>query len=162
MRNEIRCVVELREAADGSPSPGRLFGTLLTYGERAADRAEMFAPASPIRPANGIVLRRQHVREAPIARVIPELRGNAIVIDALLLNTAAGRDAAAEIRAGLFRGLSVDFNAQRERRAGGVRRIEAGTLVGAGLVDTPSYAGSRVEVRGQRGGWGEGRRRLWL
>ena len=160
MRNEIRCAVELREAADGSP--GRLFGTLLTYGERAVDRAEMFAPGSLIWPANGIVLRRQHVREAPIARVIPELRGAALVIDAPLPDTAAGRDAAAEIRAGLFRGLSVEFNAQRERRAGGVRRIEAGLLVGAGLVDTPSYAGSRVEVRNQWRGWSEDRRRFWL
>ena len=162
MRDEIRCAVELREGADGSP--GRLFGTLLTYGERAADRAELFAEGSLSWPADGVVLRRQHVREAPIARVIPEQRGAALVIDTPLPDTAAGRDAAAEIRAGLFGGLSVEFNAHRERRVGGVRRIEAGALVGAGLVDTPSYAGSRVEVRGGWRGrdWTAGRRRLWL
>ena len=41
MRTEIRCKVELRED-DTLASPGRLTGTLLTYGERASDRPELF------------------------------------------------------------------------------------------------------------------------
>ena len=41
MRTEIRCKVELREDATLA-SPGRLTGTLLTYGERASDRPEVF------------------------------------------------------------------------------------------------------------------------
>ena len=85
------------------------------------------------------------------------MHGAALVIDTALPDTVAGRDAAAEIRDGLFRGLSVEFRAERERMAGGVRRIERGQLVGAGLVDTPSYRGSRVEIRGRKG-----RRRVWL
>ena len=157
MENEIRCSVEIREDAERG-GPGRLFGTLLTYGERAADRPELFADGALSWPADGVVLRRQHVRAAPIMRVIPELCGAALVIDTALPDTNAGRDAAAEIRDGLFRGLSVEFRAERQRHAGGVRRIERGRLVGAGLVDTPSYAGSRVEVRKRR----NGRRRVWL
>ena len=158
MTNEIRCSVEIREDAERG-GPGRLFGTLLTYGERAADRPELFASGALSWPADGVVLRRQHVRAAPIMRVIPELRGAALVIDTALPDTSAGRDAAAEIRDGLFRGLSVEFQAERERRdTAGVRMIERGRLVGAGLVDTPSYAGSRVEVRKRR----NGRRRVWL
>ena len=158
MTNEIRCSVEIREDAERG-GPGRLFGTLLTYGERAADRPELFASGALSWPADGVLLRRQHVRAAPIMRVIPELRGAALVIDTALPDTSAGRDAAAEIRDGLFRGLSVEFQAERERRdTAGVRRIERGRLVGAGLVDTPSYAGSRVEVRKRR----NGRRRVWL
>ena len=42
-------------------------------------------------------------------RVIPEVRGETIVIDQVLPDTTAGRDAAAEIRQGLMRGLSVSF-----------------------------------------------------
>ena len=154
--SEIRCSIELR-ADDNLQSPGRLTGTLLTYGERAKDRAEVFEPGALRWPDNGILLRRQHVRAAPIMRVIPEVRGNQVVLDAALPDTSAGRDAAAEIRAGLFKGLSVEFNATSQRFAGGVRRITGALLSGAGLVDDPSYAGSAVEVRGRTE-----RRRLWL
>ena len=83
--------------------------------------------------------------------------GDQVVLDAPLPDTTAGRDAAAEIRSGLLPGLSVEFRATRERMAGGVRRIRSALLTGAGLVDSPSYSGSTVEVR-QR----ERRRRLWL
>ena len=145
--NEIRCAIELRQSDAASPGPGRISGVLLTYGERAGDRPEMFDRGALSWPADGVVLRRQHVREAPIMRVIPELRGDALVIDAPLPDTAAGRDAAAEIRSGLFRGLSIEFRALRDAVVGGVRRIAAAELSGAGLVDDPAYPGSAVAVR---------------
>ena len=100
------------------------------------------------------MLRRQHARTAPIIRVEPRAEGGRALIDALLPDTA-GRDAAVAIRSGLLRGLSVEFKARRESFAGGVRRILAAELRGAGLVDSPSYSGSRVEVRGRR-------RHVWL
>ena len=156
MTNEIRCSVEVRQD-DTRQSPGRLVGTLLRYGERAGDRAELFEADSLTWPEDGIVLRRQHSRSAPIARVFPEVRDGAVVLDTLLPDTQAGRDAAAEIRSGLFAGLSVEFRARRQRYAGGVRRIVNAVLTGAGLVDNPSYRGSRVELRGRTGG-----RRVWL
>ena len=71
-------------------------------------------------------------------------------------DTSAGRDGAREIRDGLLPGLSVEFRATAQRYVDGERRISAALLNGAGLVDDPSYKGSRVEVRGKRG------RRLWL
>ena len=77
------------------------------------------------------------------------------MLDALLPDTAAGRDAATEVRSGLLRGLSVEFKALAERYVSGVREIRRAALVGAGLVDSPAYRGSTVEVRA-RG------RRLWL
>ena len=43
--DELRCSIEVR-ADDSIASPGRLFGVLLTYGERAGDRAEVFEPGS--------------------------------------------------------------------------------------------------------------------
>ena len=109
-KTEIRCSIELR--ADASrESPGRIVGTLLTYGERASDRPEVFEAGALSWPENGIVLNRQHSRSAPIMRVVPEIRGQSVVIDAPLPDTSAGRDTAAEVRAGLFNGLSVEFKA---------------------------------------------------
>ena len=156
MKDEIRCSVEIRED-DTRTSPGRLVGTLLTYGARATDRAELFEDGALSWPSDGVVLNRQHERGAPIMRVIPELRAGELVIDQALPDTAAGRDAAAEIRSGLFRGLSVSFKASRQAFAGGVRRIQSAALTAIGLVDTPSYD-APVEVRQRR----EGRRRVWL
>ena len=45
MRDEIRCSIECRED-DTRLSPGRLVGRILTYGERAIDRAELFEPGA--------------------------------------------------------------------------------------------------------------------
>ena len=139
--------------------PGRLVGTLMSYGQPAGDRRETFASGSLEWPADGIVLRRQHDRAAPIMRVLPEVRGSEVVIDAPLPDTAAGRDAASEVRDGLFRGLSVEFRAKRQRYTGGTREIVSAVLTGAGLVDKPSYVGSGVEVRARVDGWGCS---LWL
>ena len=166
--DEIQFPIEVR-ADDSLASPGRLVGTLLTYGERAGDRAEIFEPGSLTWPDGsdgnpaGVVLRRQHNRGEPIMRVVPIERDGAVVLDTQLPETRAARDAAAEIRSGLFRGLSVEFRAALQTYAGGVRRIKRAALTGAGLVDEGSYRGSTVEMR-QRGG--ELRRgtggRLWL
>ena len=152
--------VEFR-ADESHRGPGRLFGTLLAYGEAAGDgRRERFAAGSLEWPDDGIVLRRQHVASAPIMRVMPELRGDRVVVDALLPDTQAGRDAAAEVRDGLMTGLSVEFRAKRQRYTGGTREIVAAELIGAGLVTKPSYRGSTVEVRGRVDGWGS--TALWL
>ena len=142
--DEIRFSVELRD--DEQRGPGRLVGTLIRYNERAKDRPELFEPDSLRWPKDGIVLNRQHERRSPILRFVPRVDGTEVRIDETLPDTQAGRDAAAEIRAGLFRGLSIEFKAVRERLAGGVRRIAEAVLGGAGLVDNPSYA-TTVEVR---------------
>ena len=147
---EIRCKVELRED-DTRQSQGRLYGVLLRYLERASDRPELFERGAfdldAIKASGGIVVNRQHTRSAPIVRVVPELRGDELVIDQALPDTEAGRDAAVEIRSGLMRGLSVEFKATRARMVNGVRRISEAALVAAGLVDDASYSGSTVEVR---------------
>ena len=156
MKDEIRCAVEFREDTDRT-GPGRLVGTVLTYGQRAKDRAEIFEKDSLSWPSDGVVLNRQHARAAPIMRVTPEVRGDAIVIDQALPDTTAGRDAALEIRSGLLTGLSVSFQADRQSFTAGVRRIAAAALTAVGLVDTPAYD-APVEIRSRRAG----RRRLWL
>ena len=160
--DEIQFPIELR-ADESMSGPGRLVGTLLTFGERAGDRAELFENDSLSWPDEGVILRRMHNRGEPIARVVPELRAGAVVVDVALPDSLAGRSAAVEVRSGLLRSLSVEFRARRQKYVGGVRRISDALLVGAGLVDQGSYRGSTVEVR-HRGG--EVRRglgkRLWL
>ena len=99
--DEIRCAVELR-ADDSRQSPGRLYGVLVTYGERASDRPEIFEADSLSWPESGVILNRQHERTSPVMRVVPELRGDSVVVDAPLPDTQAGRDTATEIRQGLF------------------------------------------------------------
>ena len=150
MRTEIRCAVELRED-DTRQSPGRLTGTLLTYGERADHLPEIFERGAfdldAIRANGGIVINRQHTRGAPIVRVVPELQGDKLVIDVALPDTQAGRDAAVEVRSGLMRGLSVEFQPIQARRVSGIRRISKALLMAGGLVDDAAYLGSTVEVR---------------
>ena len=155
MKDEIRFSIECRQD-ETRQSPGRLVGRILKYGERALDRAELFENGALSWPSDGVILNRQHERGAPIMRVIPELRGRELVIDQPLPDTLAGRDAAEEIRGGLFRGLSVSFQASRQSFAAGVRRIQIAELTAIGLVDSPSYD-APVEVR-QRS---KGRWRVW-
>lgn len=154
MVDEIRASIEVVESRERR-GPGRLSGVLLTYNETAHDRPEVFARGALTWPAGGVPLRRQHRRDAPIMLVEPRADGDRLLIDAELPDTTAGRDAAAEVRSGLLPALSVEFRSSRQRYDGGLRRILAAELRGAGLVDSPSYSGSRVEVRGRR-------RRLWL
>ena len=160
MNDEIRCSIECRED-DTRQGPGRLVGTILTYGERALDRPELFEKDSLSWPDDGVVLNRQHARGAPIMRVVPTLVGDALVIDQVLPDTSAGRDAAAEIRQGLMTGLSVSFQAARQEHRAGVRRIHAAVMTAVGLVDSPSYD-APVEVRHSAGGAAPRPETLWL
>ena len=148
-KTEIRCAIEVRED-ETRQSPGRIYGVLMQYGQRAKDRAERFRDGALSWPADGIVLNVQHDRKQAVARVVPELRDGAVVIDAPVPDTQRGRDALTMIREGILRGLSVEFRAVRDRWHNGVREIEAAMLRGAALVDEPSYPTS-VEAR-ERGG----------
>ena len=152
--------VELRfEKDDSRQSPGRLVGTLLTYETRAHDRFELFTHGALEWPKEGIVVNRQHDRSHPIVRAIPFVDGDAVKIDVALPDTQAGRDAATDVRSGLLTGLSVEFRSMKEGRRGGLREIRSAFIPRAGLVDSPSYTGSTVQVRERGEG---GRRRVWL
>ena len=143
--------MELRYQEDaGRLSPGRLTGVLLTYEQRAVDRPEIFARGALVWPDNGIVVNEQHDRQQAIIRAIPFLKEDAVLLDIGLPDTMRGRDAATSVRNGTLTGLSVEFRALEEGRRDGLRIIRRARLVAAGLVDSPSYSGSTVEVRGQR------------
>ena len=152
-------LIEVRFATDETrQSPGRIVGTLLTYGELSRDRPERFLRDSLQWETTGIILNEQHNRQASIMRIHPILDGDLLRVDEPLPNTQRGRDAAVNIRDGLYTGLSVEF-ARRGVVASyrdGVREIRSAKLVGCGLVDLASYSGSTVEVRER----GDGNRAL--
>ena len=108
MKNEIRCSIEVR-ADDSRESPGRIFGTLLRYGEQAKDRQELFETGSLSWPSEGIVLNRQHSRAAPIMRLIPKVLGDVLVVDESLPDTAAGRDCFRELSRDFLQGSRLSF-----------------------------------------------------
>ena len=156
MPDSLLC--EIRYELDESrQSPGRLLGTLLTYEVRAKDRPEIFIRGALVWPENGITLNLQHDRRQLIARTLPFLDGDEVKISTQLPDTGMGRDVATMVREKIITGLSAEFYAQEEGRRGLLREIRRATLQAAGLVDAPSYGGSKVEVRSQ-----SGRRRYWL
>lgn len=158
MKREIRCKVECR-ADETRQSPGRLAGVLLTYGERASDRAEVFADGALSWDEGGVILNEQHNRQAPIMRFTPTVEGREVRIDAPLPDTARGRDAAVMIRNGTMRGLSVEFRAVDEGQRAGLREVRSAVLLGAALVDDASYKGAlEVRERASR----QGRLPRWL
>ena len=71
------------------------------------------------------------------------------MVDAEIPDTAAGRDALAELSGPqpLSKGLSIEFRAVRQTIVLGIRRISEAVLTGAGLVDEGSYASAVVEAR---------------
>ena len=156
--SELRCKIELR-ADDSRTSPGRIVGTLITYGKRATDRPEIFADGALRWDAGGIVLNMQHDRAQPVMRFTPAVEGREVRIDAPLPDTQRGRDAATMIRDGTMRGLSIEFQAEAERMNAGVREVRKATLTAAGLVDDASYKGG-LEVRNRDAD--RRRRRIWL
>ena len=148
-------LIEVRCADDPSnASPGMLTGTLLTYGERARDRAERFMHGAAQWLDGGFLVNEQHDRTRNVVRVVPYVDGNELKIATPLPNTSRGRDAAINIREGVYTGLSVEFPPQSviARNVGGVREIRSALIVGAALVDLASYAGSTVDVRERTAG----------
>ena len=154
--------IEYRAADEYASGPGTIAGRVLTYGERALDRPERFMPGALSWDAAGVMLHRQHNTKLPIMRLIPEVRGREVWIDAKLPDTTIGRDTAIEVRNGTFKGLSVEFGSLRETRQAGVRQIHRAMLTGIGLVGESSYS-TTVEVR-NRQQWDTLRRsaRAWL
>ena len=141
-------ILKVRAAEDDSrESPGRITGTLLTYGEQAQDRSEMFLDGALRWPEGGFNTNEQHNRQAPIVKAIPYLDGKAIKVDAKVPDAQRGRDAITNIRERVYTGLSIEFFAELEEFRQSLRVIRRGILGAVALIDVPSYRGSLIEVR---------------
>ena len=139
--------------------PGRITGTLITYGETSADsRRHVFTPGSLHWDPAGVVLNRQHSDSSPIARILPQTDGDRLMVDHSLPDTAAGRDAATEVRNGLLIGLSAEVRVEKDRHEAGRRLIERAELAGAAIVTRPAFRSTAVTVHERQ----RARRRVWL
>ena len=150
-----------RRFAEGVTADKRtLSGTVIRYGEETthAGRRERFERGA-FGALGDVILNAHHERAMPIARTGAglKLRSGA---DALYMKARLpkGRDATNTlrlVRAGVLRGLSIEFRALRERNEAGVRVIERAKLMGIAVVDTPAYPGSTVEARSTEAGNGD-------
>ena len=152
MENAIEYLdFEVRIATDETrQSPGLLTGTLLAYGD-TGDRRERFDPGALHWPERGIVVNAMHERKASIVLIQPYVEDNEVRFSAKLPNTQAARDAAENVRTGVWPGASIEFRSERENRQGGFRVIQRALLGAAALVDVPSFTRSMVEMRAGRG-----------
>ena len=133
-------------------SPGHIRGVLVTYGEQAKDRPDVYEAGSLGWPERGVVLNEMHDRKQLIKRFTPYLSGAELRVNFQLPPTMRGRDAAQMVRDGTYTGLSMEVardSIVATYRAG-VRHISRGQLVAAALVDEAAFLGSVVDVHGKR------------
>ena len=157
--SNLELFAKIQFAEDGDRiGPGRIQGTLLTYGELASDRPMIFAASSLSWAADGgVVLNLQHDRTKHLARFAPTVDGDRLMVDVRLPDTTVGRDAVALVKAGVLRGLSAEIIPEAEDSVNGIRRVTKGRIVAAALVDGPSFKSATVSVHASEGQ----RRRLW-
>ena len=132
-------------------SAGRLTGVLVTYGEVAKDRPDVYQQDS-LTWDGAIVLNEMHSRQQAIKRFLPYVQGAELRVDFPLPPTQRGRDAAYMVKDGTYTGLSIEVardSIVATYRAG-VRHISRGKLVAAALVDESAFLGSTVEVNAKR------------
>lgn len=132
--------------------PGRLTGTLVTYGEKAGDRDVVFAEDSLHWPEAGVVLNEQHNRQAPIVRFTPFQDGKAVKIDVPLPDTQRGRDIATSVKNGTLTGLSIEIEPERSNQLADFLEHQRARLVAAAVVDSPAFRGSGVQVHAKNPG----------
>ena len=72
----------------------------------------------------------------------------ALEVRAELPRIPAAERALDGVKSGRYSGFSVEFRALAERQENELRVVERADLAGLGLVEDPSYPGSRAELRG--------------
>ena len=149
IRNLERTIRPLELRAEGR----RLEGTILKYGEISPNHQERFVPgAFSLDPGTTRWLDYRHDR----TRVLAHTEGGGLTLrdspEALLLEAdlpalPLSERALSEIASGALSGLSIEFRAESESREGSIRVVEKADLAGIGLVASPSFPASRVEIR---------------
>ena len=123
-------------------------GPAMRYGEQSSDRRERFEPAAFVETADPLELRLQHDPQIVVAATGDRLSitDTPMMLEARaeLLEASAALELVKRRR---LTGFSIEFRALAEDQISGVRVIRKARLEGIGLVDVPSYAGSRIELR---------------
>ena len=149
--------VERRAAAAELRVEGRkLSGTVMQYGAVSPSHRERFLQGS-LRLAETVHLDLFHdplkaVAWHPGGGLTLTNSREALTMRADLPPLPAADRALAEIRGGQISGLSVEFQAEKENRSGGLRVIEQAVLRGIGIVRSPSYVESQIEARRRKAG----------
>ena len=134
----------------------QLTATIVSYGDVAvvAGQPEMFTVYAfgPDVANRDVILNSMHQRTVPLARVGAglELRdsSDALRMIATLPDTPTANEVLTLVRAGVLRGVSLEFRSKREHfDESGTRIIESADIVGVGVVDRPAYPASVVEAR---------------
>ena len=135
-----------------------LSGQGIVYGDlaRIGTRSERFLPGSLGADVGAldVLLNVQHDRGRVLARtcgggLVLTDTAAALEVRAELPETREASDTLALVEAGVRRGFSIEFVAQRERMEGPTRVIQAARLVGIGVVDKPAYKASSVAARAE-------------
>ena len=131
-----------------------LTGPAMRYGDVSPTHRERFEPGA-FDAAGTLYLDVGHDSDRVIAYTGGGLEvrdtAEALVVSARLPEIPAADKALAGVRGGRYRGFSVEFHAEAERRESGIRVVERAKLVGVGLVGSPSFPASVVEIRGRMG-----------
>ena len=145
---------EQRAGAEIRLRGSTLYGRAMAYdlpATIAPGKREMFRPGAFGKQLPQVPLNLQHDRGLVLAGAgafdlqdTPE----ALLVAARLAPTSA---AIRLVQRGALKGLSVEFDPLAERTEGDLRIIERARLRGVGLVDSPAYPASRVEVRARMG-----------
>jgi len=143
--------VERRYAA--IESDGRqVRGVAIKYGDAAQlpdGRRERVEAGAFAMMSGDCILNLQHDRARPLCREPATLTltdsAESLRMHAELPDTSDGRDARELIRAGVLRGLSIEFRVTGERMEADTRVVERAELVGLALVDRPAYAESLID-----------------
>ena len=159
---------ERRQTALEHGEGRRLTGVVMPYKTEAVlpgGLRERFEPgAFGDLPGLDIMLNRQHDRGRALARTGAGLElidsPTSLVMIANLPETREADDTMALVRAGVLRGLSVEFAATSERYEGRLRIIERAMLRAIAVVDDPAYRQASVAARERTAG--NGLRRVWL
>ena len=141
--------VSYREDSDGI---GTVEGVAVRYGDVAAGFKERIdAGAFGDVSSLDVVANLQHERTQPLARSGAGLTltdsTEMLHASITLPDTGAGRDAKALLRAGVLRGLSIEFWPEGYRMEERIMVVERARLVGLAIVDTPAYPESVASLR---------------
>ena len=155
--NEIRCAIELRDAAD---SPGRIVGVILETGRVAVRSRARCSHRGSVTLAigNGIRLLAEH-RGRQVMRVHPDDRGfSEIRINEPLPDTAHRQgNGSGDPERAASAVMSVEFHSPRtRRRVSGVREVRSA------LVDAAAARSRKARTRQGRAEVRQQRLRLWL
>ena len=145
--------LEIRNAPLDELGEGRVLrGLALPFGKIARLRAgrEMFEPGS-VTTSGEALLNAYHDQRRPLAREPQTLTfvstDEGLRMEADLPETREADDALALVRAGVIKGLSIEFHAIREVMRAGVRVVQRAQVVGVALALNPVYGDTNLEAR---------------